>query len=355
MQDAPSVDAPLNTKVYSPPPAVQPPRPDGDRSRRKRIEARFVDAESRSGVKLTPPPDTKTGRKMKHRTVAAWKRGAQARTISAAGRELVEELIDTAGPLDHRYADGRVVAVLYVGQRTLADRMGLTVRGVQARMRALVEAGIIARERRAQGRNSFTVVELLTAPEPRKSQDLPRRTYPCATDAHTPVPPSHTPLCESSSSGSSSSDKIPLRRNDYDSESSLSGAHDAAAGGGEKANRTEPPPQRYTASGVRPQLIALGVNPQTLLTMEANHPTDVLAAVVIMVLGMKLARPNAAMLKSEKSTGAWIGSILLKCNSIPAWVRDELEKLDDPKDRFEWALNVLDQWGMIAEREYADR
>ena len=99
----------------------------------------------------------------------------------------------------------------------------------------------------------------------------------------------------------------------------------------------------------------MGVNPQTLLTMEANHPTDVLAAVVIMVLGMKLARPNAAMLKSEKSTGAWIGSILLKCNSIPAWVRDELEKLDDPKDRFEWALNVLDQWGMIAEREYADR
>ena len=354
MQAAPSVDAPRNTKVYGSPPAVQPPRPDRDRTNRRRIEARFADAEARLGVKLEPPPDDKTGRKMKHKALAAWKRSPQARTVSAAARELVPELVDTAGWDHKRYGDGLMIAVTYKGQRALAKELGMSVSGIKARMRTLEKAGIIARKKGVPGRNSITVVELRTAPPPLKSQDLPRGTHPCPTVGHTPVPQRDTPLSESSSSVTSHSEKSPS--GNCDSESSLSGVHDAAAGG--KEGTTEAPatpPRQFNRRALREALMELGVNRQTLPTLEKKHPEEVLAAVVYAINGFKKARPNAKILKSERSTGAWIGSILLQDKPFAAYVRDELLTLDDPRGRIAWAVDVLEMCGMIADTEYADR
>ena len=288
---------------------------------------------------------------MKYRTVARWNRSHQARTVSAAARELVAKLLDTAGPLDHRYADGRMVAVLFKGQRALAEEMGMSVSGIKARMRTLEKAGIIARHRRTQGRNSITVVELLTAPQPLKSQDSPRRTHPCPTVGHTLVPPTDTPLSESSSSGASSSDKS--ASDTYDRESSLSGVRDAAAGGKEGTTKAPAtPPQRFTRKGVRDTLMELGVNPQTLLTMEKNHPGDVLAAVALVVKGFGIVRPNAKILKNA---GAWIGSILLQGKPFDAYVRDVLEQLEDRNGNIAWSIEVLDTYGLMADTEYAVR
>lgn len=324
--------------------AVQPPQPDRDRSTRKRIEARFADVESRLGVKLNPPPDPKTGRKMKHKALMTWRKGAQARTISAAGRELVEELIDTAGKLDHRYADGRMVAVLYVGQRTLAERMGLSVRGVQARMRALVDAGIIARQRRTQGRNSITVVELMTTLEPLKSQDLPRRTYPCATDAHTHVPQTHTPVCESSSSESSPSERNPLSH-DYDARV-LSAACDADAG----ETATAPPPSPAGIVAVRRAMMVLGVNQQRFPTIEARHKPETIAGVVNAVQIAQKARPTSKSLRDPEYTGELIGGILQKGNQFPAWMREVIENANVKAETIERTLSRLEAAELIADR-----
>lgn len=286
---------------------------------------------------------------MKHQALAAWRKSPQARTVSAAARELVEELVDRSGWDHKRYGPGLMIAVTYKGQRALAEELRMSVRGVQARMRTLEKAGIIVRYKGIPGRNSLTVLELLTAPPPLKTQDSPRGTYPCSTVAHTPVPQRDIPLSQSSSSVTTDAEKSPSGT--CDSESSLSGDHDAAAGG--KEGTTEAPaapPQRFTRQGVREALMGLGVNPQTLLTMEKNHPGDVLAAVALVIKGFRIVRPNAKILKNA---GAWIGSVLLQGKPFDAYVRDELEKLEDRNGNIAWSIQVLDTYGLMADTEYA--
>ena len=281
---------------------------------------------------------------MKYRTVARWNRSHQARTVSAAARELVAKLLDTAGPLDHRYADGRMVAVLYKGQRALAEEMRMSVSGIKARMRTLEKAGIIARHRRAQGRNSITVVELLTEPQPLKSQDLPRRTHPCPTVGHTLVPPTDTPLSESSSSESSLSERNPLSH-DYDARV-LSAVCDAAAG----RTATAPPPPGINVQAVRRMLTTLGVNPQTLLTIEGNHKPETIAAVVQAVALVKRDRPKSKALNNQAATGAMIGGILLKGNQFPAWMREAIENANAPAEMINRTLDRLEAADLIADR-----
>ena len=152
----------------SPPPPHSSPRaelPD-DEPRlicpRSSIEREFDEWEGRNGSELIRNHDDQESGRVKSRFFGEWKRTDQAQSVSAPARELIGELLDIAGPGHHRYtADGRqCVAVIWAGQKHIAELLRLTVPGVRSRMRVAARAGLINRMKRPFGRSSLTVVEL---------------------------------------------------------------------------------------------------------------------------------------------------------------------------------------------------
>jgi len=94
--------------------------------------------------------------------VADWTQTQRGRKVSAATRELVWELsacaFDCGGTVT--LTKTRLVVVLNVGQRFLAERVGITAYGMKSRMRSAQKIGILARHRQPFGADSTTVLEL---------------------------------------------------------------------------------------------------------------------------------------------------------------------------------------------------
>lgn len=148
------------------PPPHSPPRPvppddEPNLICSASVESLIKEMEVRKGVEFRRVHKQESGY-VKTGFVKEWLRTDQGKALPTSTRELISELLDIAGPECHRYTtDARhCVAVIWAGQKHIADALGLTVAGVRSRMRAAAKAGLINRTKRAYGRSSLTVVEL---------------------------------------------------------------------------------------------------------------------------------------------------------------------------------------------------
>lgn len=292
---------------------------------------------------------------MKSRFFHKWERTPEARAVSAATRELVRAILNIAGESHHRYTtdERRCVAVVWAGQRKVADRLGLSVHGVKQRMRAATRAGLIARTRRAYGRSSLTVLELVL-PEP-TPESVPnagqsdcsgsrRETELCPTVGQSSVPESDRVQHDISDSAvvkSAAADSY-----HHHTDSSVAGL--SPSNGSNRTTTATNEPTLTQKSNVRNALIRLGVSANAAVMMQRDHDHRILAAIVVVMRAIKSQRPKSEQAKNPNAMGAWIGSIMFQGKPLDAWVRHDL----DGDDRLDKALEVLDGACMIAEQEY---
>ena len=295
---------------------------------------------------------------MKSRFFHKWERTPEARAVSAATRELVRAILNIAGESHHRYTtdERRCVAVVWAGQRKVADRLGLSVHGVKQRMRAATRAGLIARTRRAYGRSSLTVLELVL-PEP-TPESVPnagqsdcsgsrRETELCPTVGQSSVPESDRvqhDISHSAVGESAAADSY-----DHHTDSSVKGL--SPSNGSNRTTTATNEPTLTQKGNVRNALIRLGVTPNAAVEWQRDTDHNILASIVVVAATIKKLRPKSAQAKDPKAMGAWIGSILFKGKKFDAWIRNELEGTSETVNT---AIAYLDGAYMIAEEEYPD-
>jgi len=261
-------------------------------------------------------------------------RDRQGRRLTTRDMAVLDAIVDCAAPIDtRRYVDGRIVVAAYVGQRHLADTLGVSIGTVKRAMARLSEAGHLARTRTYR-LNSVSIVE-----------------FPPPTSGRTSAPSVGSKVrrqwahkcADSSGTVTSPTEKSPSG-NDYDARV-LSAACDADAG-----NKAATPPAGINVQAVRRTLTELGVNPQTLPTIEARHKPETIAGVAQAVMLVKRERPNSKTLNDQAATGAMIGGMLLKGNQFPAWMREAIENANASVEIIERTLDRLEAADLIAER-----
>lgn len=298
---------------------------------------------------------------MKTRFVSEWLRTDQAKALSAPTRELIGELLDIAGPGHHRYTtdERQCVAVIWAGQKHIADLLGLTVPGVRSRMRIAARAGLISRMKRPFGRSSLTVVELTLpgvaaapieeAPNAGQSDCSGSRR---ALKFQPSVRGSLNAQCvevASHLSNAASNRSAETNQNNRYTDESAKGLSPSSGSKDTDTDATDEPTFEQKGK-VRTALIKLGVSAKAAAKMQASTEHRTLVAIVTVVELVRRQRPTADFLKSPAARGAWIGSIVFKGKSFGAWIRNELEG----NARAEAAMEVLDDAGMIDEQEYPD-
>lgn len=296
---------------------------------------------------------------MKTRFFHKWERTPEARAVSAATRELVRAILNIAGQAHHRYTtdERRCVAVVWAGQRKVAERLGLSVHGVKQRMRVATRAGLIARTRRAYGRSSLTVLELvLPVPTPESVPNagqsdgtgFQRETESDPTVGQSSIPESdrvQRDISHAAVGKSAAADSYT-----YHTDESAKGLS-PSSGSKDTDTATTDEPTFAQKGKVRKALIQLGVTPNAAVKMQGSTDHRILAAIVTVAALLKEQRSTSSeFFKSKQATGAWIGSLVFKGKPFGAWIRKELEG-DDRADK---ALDVLDDACMIAEQEYPD-
>jgi len=328
---------------------------------RSSIESAFDEWEGRNGAELIRNHDDEESGRVKSRFFGEWKRTDQAQSVSAPARELIRELLDIAGPEHHRYtADGRqCVAVIWAGQKHIAELLRLTVPGVRSRMRVAARAGLISRMKRPFGRSSLTVVELtLPAVAAAPIEEAPNTGQSDCSGSRRAlkfqpsVRGSLNAQCvevASHLSNAASNRSAETNQSHHHTDESAKGLSPSSGSKDTDTNATNEPTFDQK-SKVRTALIQLGVSPKAAAKMQASTEHRTLVAIVTVVEILRRQRPTADFLKNPGARGAWIGSIVFRGKSFGAWIRNELEG----NARAEAAIEVLDDAGMIDEEEYPD-
>lgn len=329
---------------------------------RSSIEREFDEWEGRNGSELMRNHDDQESGRVKSRFFGEWKRTDQAQSVSAPARELIGELLDIAGPGHHRYtADGRqCVAVIWAGQKHIAELLRLTVPGVRSRMRVAARAGLINRMKRPFGRSSLTVIELTLpsvaaapieeAPNAGQSDCSGSRR---ALKFHPSVRGSLNAQCvevASHLSNAASNRSAETNQSHNHTDESAKGLSPSSGSKDTDTNATNEPTFNQKLQ-VRNALIDLGVTPTAAPKMQAMMDHRILAAIVTVVTLLKRQRAKSSeFFKSKAATGSWIGSIVFNGQQFGAWIRKDLEG----DARGEKAMDYLDGACMIAEQEYPD-